>query len=120
MPFAFLIVGAFFVVSGVRNTAPQLLSLMKGDLTGQSNYVSWMVAILAIGALGYVDTLRPLSRAFMVLVIVVLILKNGGVFQLFEQSINYSVAASNNTNVNQVSASTFQTNFNAATGLIDS
>lgn len=81
MPFALLIVGIILLVSAVRNTQGDLYTLVKGDFSGPNNYLYWVVSILIIGAVGYIDTLRPISRMFLVLVIVVLFLSHGGVFQ---------------------------------------
>jgi hypothetical protein len=39
-----------------------------------------MLAILLIGAIGYIPNLRPISRGFMALVIVVFLLSNQGLF----------------------------------------
>ena len=87
MPFAFIIVGSMLVVSGVRGTSDNLFTLVKGDLTGKDNYIYWAISILILGSLGYIDEIRPLSRAFLVLVLVGLILHNGGFFDLFNQAI---------------------------------
>lgn len=93
MPFAFALVGVIFLVSGVRGTSDDLLTLLKGDVSGgQNSFVYWMLAIAILGALGYIDEVRPLSRALMVLVIVVLILAqdkagHGGFFTKFQQAI---------------------------------
>lgn len=81
MPFALLIVGIVLVVAAVRNTQSQLYGLVKGDFTGPNNYLYWLVSILIIGAVGYVPTLKPISRMFLVLLIVVLFLSHGGVLQ---------------------------------------
>lgn len=83
MPFVFLVVGIVMIVSAVRGTSDQLLTLWKGDFTGPNNYLYWMVSILIIGAIGYAPKLRGLSRAFLVLVIIVLFLSNKGFFQKF-------------------------------------
>lgn len=80
MPFTFLFIGAVLVTTGVRGTSSDLWNLLKGDVTGKPSFVPWIVSILAIGALGYVEKLRPFSRAFLVLVIVVLFLHNKGFF----------------------------------------
>ena len=82
MPFALILVGLLLVVAAVRNTvtdnsttgAKGLTTLIKGDFTGQNNFIYWLVAILVIGALGYIDSLRTLSRAFMALILVALFL----------------------------------------------
>lgn len=89
MPFAFLIVGTLCVFAGVRNQASTLLTLVKSDLTGSDNYIYWMLSILVLGSLGYVQTLRPVSRMMLALVIVCMILKRGnGFFSQFGTAIS--------------------------------
>lgn len=93
MPFAFAIIGLTFIVAGVRGTSADLIALIEGDFTGQNNFVYWVLAILILGSLGYIDTLRPLSRAMLILVLLVLVLSeakktSGGVFAKFQQAIN--------------------------------
>lgn len=90
MPFAFLIVGTVLVISGVKGTSQQLLTLVKGDLQGQNSYLYWIVAILIIGSVGYIPSFKKLSVAFLTLVLVVLVLREGkttnsggGFFQQF-------------------------------------
>lgn len=90
MPFALLIIGAVLLVAGTRGTQDDLFNLVKADFTtqpGQPSFPHWMLAILVIGALGYVPALSKLSRAFLVLVIIVLFLSNGGFFQKFNQQL---------------------------------
>jgi hypothetical protein len=88
MPFLFLISGIVLIVASVRGTNQQLVTLLKGDFTGQDNFLYWSVSILLIGAIGYIDGLKPVSRAFLVLVVIVLFIKNKGVFQQFTQALN--------------------------------
>lgn len=87
MPFLFIIAGVMFVVSGVRGTSSDLLALLKGDLTGQNNFLYWLISILIIGALGYIPQLRTLSRSFLILVIIGLVLHDGGFFNKFNSAI---------------------------------
>ena len=77
MPFALLIIGIWLLISGVRNTQDMLFALLKGDFTGQDNFIFWLIAILIIGAIGYVPKLKPISTGFLVLIILVLFLKKG-------------------------------------------
>jgi hypothetical protein len=98
MPFAFALVGIVLLVAGVRGTSDDLLSLVKDDLTStstQSGFVYWILAIAALGALGYIDEVRPLSRALLLLVLVVLVLSEGkttagggGLFTKFTDAID--------------------------------
>ena len=92
MPFAFAIVGIVFVIAGVRGTSATLLGLLKNDVAGDNSFFYWMLSIAILGALGYIEDFRPLSRAFMVLIIVVLVLAqdkqgHGGFFTKFQQAI---------------------------------
>lgn len=84
MPFVLGIIGVVLLITGVRgtvvNTNPNLVDLVKADLTGTPNYIEWAFAILLIGSLGYIDALKGLSRAFMTLIIIVLIIDNKGFF----------------------------------------
>jgi hypothetical protein len=77
MPFALLLVGLVLLISGVKNTQDTLFATVKGDFVGQDNFIYWFVAILIIGAVGYIPKLKPISTAFLALVIVVLFLKKG-------------------------------------------
>ena len=95
MPFAFAFIGVVFLIAGVRGTSDDLTTLLKGDLTGSNNFVSWILAIGVLGALGYIDSLRTFSRALLLLVLVVLVLTEGkktsgggGLFQKFTQAVN--------------------------------
>lgn len=83
MPFALLIIGVWLLIAGVRDTAGPatqpgtLFYLLHGDFTGPNNFIYWFLAIVLIGALGYIPRLKPLSTAFLALVLVVLFLKKG-------------------------------------------
>jgi hypothetical protein len=80
MPFALLFVGLILVTAGVRGKTSELYGLVKGDIEnqpGRAGFIYWLFSILVIGSLGYIDELKPISRAFMALVIVVLFLKAG-------------------------------------------
>jgi len=77
MPFALLIIGLFLLVAGVRDTQDCLFALVKGDFQGNDNFIFWFLAILIIGAIGYIPNLKPFSTAFLILLLVVLFLKKG-------------------------------------------
>jgi hypothetical protein len=98
MPYMFIIVGLVMVIAAVRNTVADtkdtngnvtdagLATLLKQDVSGQNNFVYWVLSILIIGAIGYIKPLQPVSRAFMLLVIIVLFLSNKGVFSQFNSA----------------------------------
>lgn len=82
MPFALVIIGLMLVVTGAKDTYKDFGNAVAEDMFGpQPNFSSWMLALGLIGALGYVEVLRPFSRIFMTLVIVVMVLRsNSGFF----------------------------------------
>jgi hypothetical protein len=75
MPIFFILVGLVFVIAGARNTQGDLFTLIEGDFTGPNNFVYWFLAILVIGALGYIKPIRPISNSLIALLIVVLLFK---------------------------------------------
>lgn len=97
MAFVFLIIGAVILISGVKDTQDQLFKLVQGDFdpslqqNGQSSFIPWVLAILVIGAVGYVKQLRSLSHGFMALVIIAMIIKaykvNPNIFQQFNSAL---------------------------------
>jgi len=103
MPFALIFVGIVMTVAGVRGTEQQLFKLLKGDFTGQNSYLYWVLAIMVVGALGYIPSLRPVSRAFLALIIVVLFLHSGsGFFTKFQSAI--ASVSSNTSSVTNIAS----------------
>lgn len=102
MPFALIFVGLILVTAGVRNKTGELYTLVKGDIEsqpGHPGYIYWLFSILVIGALGYIEELKGLSRAFMALIIVILFLKAGnpsGIGGGFFSQLNQGLAANPN------------------------
>lgn len=90
MPFAFIFIGLIALVTAVQGTWKDFFALLKGDVTGPNNFLYWIVAIFALGALGYVPRLKPVSDAFLVLVVVILFLSHKGFFAQFQSVINQS------------------------------
>jgi hypothetical protein len=72
--------GAVMLVAGIRNTYADLWNLVRNDFTSQGGFISWIAAIAVVGAMGYIPKLKPLSIAFMTLLLIVLVISNGGVF----------------------------------------
>lgn len=100
MAFALLIIGAMLLVTSVKNTQGTLFGLLQGDLTGTNNFVFWLVAILLIGAIGYIPKLKPISNGLLALVIIVLVVAKGnpsnvggGFFQQFTTALNATTTA---------------------------
>ena len=87
MPFALVFIGLMMIVSGARDTHQAFGAQLTKDFTGPGNFTYWLVALGGLGAIGYIDKIRPLSHAFMALVIISMILSNGGFFAKFTAAI---------------------------------
>lgn len=76
MPLALLIIGTMFLVAAIRgkDQVDLLMSTLKDDFTGPNNFISWVIAIWMVTAVGYYKPLKPLSNAFLLLVFLALFL----------------------------------------------
>lgn len=93
MPFALVIIGLLMIVTGARDTYKDFGAQVTQDFTGEGNFLYWIAALGAVGAVGYAPEFRTFSRVFMALIIVALILKNGGFFDKFSQALNTAPVA---------------------------
>lgn len=87
MPYALVAIGLVLFVTAIKNTYAAMGTLIKGDFTGPGNFTYWLAAIGIVGLVGYYAPFRPLSRAFLILIIVVMLLRNGGFAQQLTSAI---------------------------------
>lgn len=87
MAFALSIIGLLLVISGFQNTHKELGAQLASEFTGKNNFIFWIAAIGIIGSLGYVKTLEPFSRMFLVLILVSIFLSNKGFFSQFNNAL---------------------------------
>jgi hypothetical protein len=87
MPFALVTVGLILVITGVKDTYLAMGQLVKGDFVGKGNFLYWIAALGIVGSVGYVERLRGFANAFMALIIIAMVLKNGGVFSQFKAAL---------------------------------
>ena len=80
MPFVFLFIGFVIIAVAIRNTYSQLGALLSKDFTGQNNFFFWLAAIGIIGAIGYIKDARGISRAFLALILISMVLSDRGFF----------------------------------------
>jgi hypothetical protein len=80
MPLALIVIGIAMVIAGARKQAGNLGAQVATDFSG--GFLVWVGAIVGIGMLGNVPMLQKPSRLLLMLVILVFVLRNGGLFQL--------------------------------------
>lgn len=95
MPFALLFLGILVIVVAIKKTHRDLFALLKDDFTGPNNFFYWLLAIAVLVIVGYNKTIRPLSDAFITLLIVVLILANKGLFAKFRSELAAGTSGKN-------------------------
>ncbi|HET8705956.1 MAG TPA: hypothetical protein VFM46_06605 [Pseudomonadales bacterium] len=74
MPFFLIIFGAMLIASGVNGKTSDLMDQLKKDGSG---FLAFGAAVLVLGLLGTIETVRPVSKALLVLLFVAFLLKNG-------------------------------------------
>jgi hypothetical protein len=95
MPFVLLALGVLFLAVAWNNTTHDLFALLKSEFVGTNSFIPWVAALLILGLAGYIKPIRPVTHAFMVLIIIVLVLANGGgVFARFNDAIRNPIAPS--------------------------
>lgn len=75
------------VITGVKGTHAALGAQLQKDFTGDRNFVYWLLAIGVVGSLGYVESMKTFSRLFLLLIVVAMILKNGGFAEKLMQAL---------------------------------
>jgi hypothetical protein len=88
MPFALTVIGLLLIVTGVRNTYAQFGAQVQRDVMGDKGFIRWIIALGAVGAIGYVKDLRTFSHYFMALILISMVLSNQGFFQKFQAAID--------------------------------
>ena len=83
MPFVLVLGGLLLIITGARGTYAQFGSLVAGEFTGKPNFIYFALAIFLIGAVGYIDSLRTVSRLMLALVLIGIVIANKGFFANF-------------------------------------
>lgn len=91
MPIFLIIVGLLLLFAGVNDKLGTLRQLISEDFkpsNGSPGFAVWVVVIFVLGAVGNIKELKPLSNAFLVLVILGMILSNKGFVAKFTETFN--------------------------------
>lgn len=74
MAWAFLFIGIVLIITAWKKKQDDLFALLKDDFTGDGNFFYWVLAIVILIALGTFKPIRPVTDAFLGLVILVIII----------------------------------------------
>lgn len=96
-----LFLAILLIVAAVRNSQGALFSALGTDVP---KFVIWAAAIIAVGAIGAIPGLKPVSRILLALVVIVIIVNNYGRltkgFQNAWQTANKQSPTSSGTSAN--------------------
>lgn len=73
MTLVVLTIGIVLLVSALRGTYGALFADLRQDVP---KFTVWAAALIALGAIGYIPGIKPISRGLMTLVLVVIIMSN--------------------------------------------
>jgi hypothetical protein len=82
-----LTIGMILIASALRGTEHELAQQLQDDMLGQNGFIVWALCVVIIGCLGYIPYFRTTSRYLLALVAVVIVLRNGGVWQNAQQAL---------------------------------
>lgn len=88
MPLVLIIIGVTLLYTEYNGTSSNLFSLVQGDFSGTNSFEKYLLGLIVIGSIGYIPRVKPISDAFLALVIVVLLLKNQAFFSNLNSSLN--------------------------------
>jgi hypothetical protein len=88
-----LVIGLVLISTSLRGTQHELGQQLQRDMIGPQGFVTWALAVLGIGMLGYLPGMKQTSRYLLLLVLVVILLRNGSVFQTAVTSLQSASSA---------------------------
>ena len=87
MAWAFLIIGLIVLVAAIRGKQTDLWNLIRSDFTGSNNFFYWVLAVILLVALGTFKPIRPITDAFLGLIILVILIGNKDLVGSFTQQV---------------------------------
>lgn len=87
MAVVFVFIALILIIAGVRGETQRVTDTLKSDINYSMGHASqfgmWIVVMLVLSAVGSWKPVRPVTDAFIVLIILVFLLKNRGFFAKF-------------------------------------
>jgi len=100
MPVFLLIIGVLMMVLAVRGNTTYAINLVKADVLGTNGFVMWILAVIVLVSLGHIKSIRPVTDAFLGLVILVIIVysykNNNSIFSDFVSQVKEGVSTNGN------------------------
>ena len=103
MPFALITIGLIFFLSALNTVNGQpaykaLSTQLYSDIfTSSPSFIKWALALVAVGFIGYIPGAKKPADWFMFLIIIGMVLANGGFFTQLESAIQSGPTAAGAT-----------------------
>jgi hypothetical protein len=98
MPFVLITFGAILFATALNGTYKQFGSQLYSDIfTSSPSFIKWALALVAVGFIGYIPGAKKPADWFMFLIIIGMVLANGGLFTQLEQAIQAGPATAGST-----------------------
>ena len=94
MPIILGMMTAIVLVTAIKGNQADLLKQVKKDFTGSGNFLVWILAIVLIGAIGYIPQFRAPSKLIIALVLIVFLVANKGIFANLQEALKNTTWAS--------------------------
>jgi len=88
MPIFMGIIATLLIVTAMKGNQAAVMMQVKKDFTGSGNFLYWILAILVLGAIGYVPMLQKGSKLLVALIVIVFIVANKGIFAKIQQALS--------------------------------
>jgi hypothetical protein len=87
MGFILALIGLLMIDTGYQGTYRQFGTLVAGEFTAKPSFLYFVAGIGAVGAIGYIDSLRVFSRLFLTLILIGIVVSNKGFFANFQKAL---------------------------------
>jgi hypothetical protein len=105
MPFVLITLGAVIFATALNGTYKQFGAQLYSDVfTSNPSFIKWALALVAIGFIGYIPGAKKPADWFMFLVIIGMVLANGGFFTQLESAIQAGPSTAGTTGATTTAA----------------
>lgn len=92
MPVALILAGVGLLLLALSGDPKRLFTLIAEDVT-TGGFPVWIVAVVTVGAIGFIKPAENGSRLFLALIVIVFVLANGGLFDKAATQFNHKSPA---------------------------
>ena len=101
MPFILILIAAILIIAAFNNSQAALVAELEQDVPP---FLKWALAIVGVGALGWIPGMQTVSRWLLALVLVVMFLKNWSAIQSGITNFQNTAASGSTSAVNTTTA----------------